>query len=515
MKKLFKYTTLIGILLLTGFVAISCDDVDDIVNPDFDRLFSPIDLKGTISNKTGVRVTWTETNGAEAYILEVIKGADESGEKVGSYTITPDEIPYTVTGLEGETDYTIRVKATTNQGKDDSKWSVITVTTGSEQIFYSVSDDDLKATEVTLRWPAGETATQIILTPGDITHAVTSADITAGAATISGLSSETKYTAKLMNGSKTRGTIEFTTKIDLGDAIAIYPEDDIIAKLDAAEEGDSFVLFPGEYALGDYALTKSITIAGYLSSDKPVIYGRFTCGATINSFTLKTVIMDGEAEGEAQKTNVFEVASGCNLNSLSITDSELRNYQRTLIYNNTSGTSLGDILISNCIISGFGNSGGDGIDIRTGAMSSLTVENSTFNGGFRAFLRVQVTSNVVFKNCTFYKICAIDDSNNSGLFRSSTGGTFEVSKCLFVETGVDSPTNVQSGNWCRNSGNMKATATYSNNVYYSCYNLWVGLYTDPSACNAKELNPQFKDAANSDFTVQNPDVEVGDPRWLP
>jgi hypothetical protein len=84
-----------------------------------------------------------------------------------------------------------------------------------------------------------------------------------------------------------------------------------------------------------------------------------------------------------------------------------------------------------------------------------------------------------------------------------------------VQTGVANPTNASSGNWCKNATNMKATPSYSKNVYYNCGNLWVGLYTNPSDCSATEVNPNFKDAASNDFTVQNVDVTAGDPRWLP
>ena len=64
---------------------------------------------------------------------------------------------------------------------------------------------------------------------------------------------------------------------------------------------------------------------------------------------------------------------------------------------------------------------------------------------------------------------------------------------------------------------MKATYTYANNYYFNCPNLWGNLYKDNHSDVATELDPQFTDAANGDFTVQSQDLkdnQVGDPRWL-
>lgn len=514
MNKLKNIFYILGLSIM--IILPSCSEPDDeITSIDYDRLFSPTELTAKIVNKTGIRLTWNENKQAESYNIEVFANGDLNFEGTPVLSLSDiTEIPYIIEGLEGETSYSIRVQCVSSSIAS-SKWASVAIETEAEQIFSSIAEDDLKATEVTLRWPAGQTATEIVITPGDITHTVTASEIAEGAATITGLTGETEYTAKLMNGTKTRGTLTFTTLVDLGDATGVYPEDDLRAILDAAADGDSFVLFPGEYILGDYTITKAISIAGYKPSDKPVVYGRFLNGSTLSSFTLKSLILDGtpKIDGESKKTHVFEVIAGCNLQSLEISGCEIKNYTRGLLYNNASGTTLGSVTISDCIVTNIDGDGGDGIDVRTGSLASLTVENSTFNTGFRSFLRVQTTSNIVIRNCTFYQLCMIDSSNNTGLFRSSSGGTFSVSDCLFVATGKANPSNASVGNWCK-SGNMKATATYSKNYYYNCNNLWVGQYTSPSACDATEADPQFKDAGNGDFTVQNIDVTAGDPRWL-
>ena len=77
--------------------------------------------------------------------------------------------------------------------------------------------------------------------------------------------------------------------------------------------------------------------------------------------------------------------------------------------------------------------------------------------------------------------------------------------------------NVKSGVWGRTDKLKVSEAVYENNYYYSCPNLWGGIYSDNHANVATEADPQFKDATNGDFTVQNQtliDAQVGDPRWL-
>lgn len=511
MKNIRRKLYFAGIALVLFIVGCS-DPMDEITSLTFDRLFSPTEFKAVVLNKTNALISFNSVRGAEGYVAEVYYRSDSTFSSpyktINGITGSPD----TIKGLEGETKYLIRLKAISSANKE-SKWVTDTITTGAEQVLYAVSDSDLTAKSVVLRWAPGLNVSSVTLSSDGtevVNHTLTSEEIEAGVVSISGLTGSTVYTAKIFNGTKQRGTISFTTLIDIGDAIAVYPDDDLVAMLNAANNGDAFVLMAGNYVLGDYSITKSISISGYKASEKPVIYGKFTCSSTVGYLNLKNVILDGTATSTdvSQRTSVFEVSTGCNLSGLSFTGCEIRNYVRTLIYNNTSGTSLGNIVISDCIVHDFPGTGGDGIDIRTGALTSLKVENSTFYKSFRSFLRLQVSADVTFTNCTLYKICILEDSNNSGLFRASTGGTLSVSNCLFVGIGSTS-----YGNWCKSASNMKATTSYSNNIYYNSPNLWAGYYTSSTGV-ASEANPQFADPTNANFTVGNALVTAGDPRWL-
>jgi hypothetical protein len=502
-------------MIAAVFVAGCSDDIDPLVTSlDTSRLFSPTGLEARVVSQTSVVLTWETVNGATSYNIQFYAKNNNDSTLVKTISgVSFLEVPYTVPGFEGETDYSVLVQAVGNE-IEPSKWIYAAFKTGTEQIFLPVDPDELQATQVTLHWTPGQTATEIVLNPGNIHHALTVSEIAAGAATITGLTGETTYEARLMNGTKTRGKLTFATLIDLGNATAINPGDDLVAILDAAGEGAEFVIFPGTYTLGSYALTKSVKLSGYKSNDKPLIYGQLACGAAV-SIELKSIIFDGKTT-ETTYGQFFNATSGCDVSKLTLTDCEIRNYGNNFIYNNASG-KFGSIQITDCYIHDIPGTGGDGIDFRGGTLGTLTVEKTTFANGFRTFLRMQAAANVAFKYCTFYKISCLDDGNNHGLFRLSTAGSeFEVSNCLFVETGKVNPNNATVGNFCRQAANMQAPSpTYAKNFYFNCGNLWVGLYTDPAQCATKEANPGFADPANGNFHVSSLEIKdvAGDPRW--
>lgn len=516
----YRYLLLLlaGACSATMFVACSDDDLEPIEEIQFSRTLSPIGLEAFIRTQTTIELRWVPREGVQTYVVEFAADSLEFNTIIFTDEVSPQDLPYQAT-FEGETLYSARVKAVGPGTTSDSKWSAIAIRTAAENIFFPITEADLTATEATLKWPAGAEVTHITITPGNTQHTLSADEKAAGEATIEGLTGETTYTAKLMNNTKTRGTATFTTLIDLGGALAINPGDDLVAILDGAEDGASYVIFPGEYELGSYAVTKSVKLSGYLASDKPIIRGQFVCGAAVVSLDLKNLIFRGDEDAAAYIGQFLNTSSSsCNLTTLTIDNCEIRGYKDHLIYNNQSGT-YGTITITNTLVNDIQGAGGDGVDFRGGNLGTLKVENSTFSNGFRNFLRMQVAANVSFKNCTFYKVSIIDNTNNNGLFRmnKSAGGTFEVRNSLFVETGVQNPAAAQAGNFVRQDSYMVDAPVYDNNNVHSCYNLLVGLYTTAAAIDATELDPGFVNAAGGDFTVTNQtiiDNNIGDPRWL-
>ena len=157
MKAINMKTIMLGLATLA---LASCGDVaDEITSIVYGRNFSPTNLEARVVNRTNVRLTWTPVEGATSYNIEVFANDSLSFQGTPDKTITgitAGQIPYTVTGLYGQTQYSFRVQAITEgDASRDSKWSGAYAKTESEQILYTVKDDDITATSVTLRWPAG------------------------------------------------------------------------------------------------------------------------------------------------------------------------------------------------------------------------------------------------------------------------------------------------------------------------------------------------------------------------
>ncbi len=523
MKRNIIYTAfMISLLTMGGTLITSCEDIDPVQELNLRRVLSPTDLSVRIRNQVNIEASWGVVDDrTQSYTLELYEGTSAEGTPVVQQSgIT--STTYTISsGTMGETTYLLRVKAVA-EGIEDSKWAELTTTTLAEQIFNSVASADIAALSVTLRWPAGEAADLITLTPAEgstapvVTYNVTAEDVANGYAVIEGLTEQTEYTAIMTLNGRTRGTVTFKTAIDTGDMTQIAADADLAAALDAAEEGESFVLMGTNYELGSYAVTKSFSLTSLDPNSPAIVHGRFTVSTPVSSITLANIVFDGQGDTD----NILELKdAAANLGTLTIEGCEIRNMGKHIMYNNAKGT-FGDIIINNCIIDGIDDGGGDGFDIRGGSLQSLTVTNTTISNGVRTLLRCQVanTVNVTFQNCTFYNICTLDNSNNSGLFqmdKTNDGSLLTVKSCLVYGVGTDSPSATESGTWARSS-KFKASAEYSNNYYYNCPNLWASLYKDDHSAVATEADPAFADAANGDFTLTNEDLiynQVGDPRW--
>lgn len=508
MNKLKNIIYILGlsmVVILTG-----CSEPDDEVKSiDFERVFSPTKFEARTVSRTNIRLTWNLVKNAENYIIEVFDNGDLNFEGTPVRIISDvTESPFTIEGLDGETAYSIRIQAV-SEGINSSKWSTATATTDAEQIFENIGDDDLKATEVTLRWLAGAEVTEIVVTPGDIKYTLSSEEKADGVATITGLTGETKYTAKLMNGLKVRGTLEFTTTVDLGNAIPVNPGDDLETLLAEAQDGDAFAIFPGTYgASTKFVIKKNVEIKAVRPNDKPVISGYFTIedGA---SLLLREIVLDG-TDNEANQAIIFNTA-GVEYGALTVEGCEIKNHDKGLFYLNVA-SSVEAITFNNCIISNIVCNGGDFMDSRLGAIKTLTLSNSTvYNScAARDFIRYDD------KSSDFPTISSVINITNNTLVGISNADSKRILYIRFKNNAINFTNNIVT-NTLGTFSNQKNTAvpTFNKNNYYAAPGLFTGgsttgLFFDDSATS---YDPQFKNAADGDFTVGNLDVTAGDPRW--
>ncbi len=383
---------------------------------------------------------------ATSYTIELYENQDMTFEGTPKTYEGITDNTYTVEGLLGETQYTARIRALSEE-INESKWSAVSFMTEAENIFNSVKDENIEAHAVTLTWDAIDaTATKIVLSAdgkADITYTLKSTDIANKKAYIDGLEESTSYTAKLYNVDKLRGTVTFKTAIDFQGKTPVYEGDDLATVLEGAADGANIVLVSGSFVLGDYTLNKSVIISGYDKANMPTIYGRLQPEAGASSIEINNVIFRGDTPGaEELVSNFIELQGGANISTLTVSGCEIRNYKNQILYCNVTAT-LGTALFENCWADNITGSGGDGFDLRANTiLGTLTIQNSTFSNGIRTFLRCNMTSATVnVTNCTFYKVCSYDGgSNNNGLFLmdkvSTSTGKLTVERCVFSQIGV-------------------------------------------------------------------------------
>lgn len=509
--------------LLTIIFNYSCEDnrADELTSIDYERLFSPIDISALVINKVDARIDWAPNEEAESYTLEVF--ANDNLTFTGTPVrviegVTESQIPYTISELDGETRYSVRIKAVTS-GKTDSKWTGVTFMTAQEDISLPLGPDDIRPTSVTLRWIPGRVINQIKLEPGGIIHAVTAEEVAAGAANIEGLTGSTKYTATLLNGTKVRATITFETLLDLGGAIEVTPEDDFKSMLAAAADGDAFALHPGKYGDGSkVTVNKSIEIRGVFPNDKPVISGYISLddGA---SLLLKDIILDGSEQAAAEVDNhaiVFGTAS-VTYGHLTVDGSIIRNINKGLFYLNVASL-VETITFNDNIIHDVKSSGSDFMDSRAGAFNNLNFTNNTVYNSVpeRDFLRYDDKSGN-FPTAT--SIINIDHNTLYGV--SANTSSRRLLYVRFVGNEITFTNNLVSemNGIFTNQANTDPNPTFGGNNFFNSPNLFSesGSSSKFFDDSATKLDPGFVNPGNGDFTVTNIVLkakETGDPRWL-
>ncbi len=519
MKK--KYFKSIVFGLATVALA-SCSDVaDEITSIVYNRNFSPTSVEAKVRNRTNIELSWNLGDGVTNYNVEVY--ANDSltfaGSPVKSFSVSPDEVPVLIKGLEGETQYSFRVQATDGNSSRDSKWSSAYAKTEAEQIFKNVAEEDIKGSSVTLRWTAGEQAATIVLTPGDIVYNVTADDIAAGAATVTGLTPETEYKALLKSASgKTRGTITFKTGIDLADTdILVKAGDDISAAIKNAPEGYRLVVEPGEYGIatdeaafgGSITISKQLTIKGLRQNEHPVIKGRFKVEAP---FAVDQVTLDGTGTDGGQ---CFDFTAEGEVESLTVTNSEVKNYTKGFYYVNKAA-KIGQIDIDNCLISNIECEGGDMFDCRAGAILKLNITNNTIWNSCKGRDLVRYDD----KSSNFEGVAPVITLDHNTIVGACNDAGKRILYVRFKGNSINFTNNIVASS-AGNFSNQKNTAepTFSNNIYFEAD----GFVTSGANANAlfvdgegTILDPQFADAANGNFTIGNDNVKdkkAGDPRW--
>lgn len=474
----------IGFLLTLAvmFLNTGCKDevFTEITELETDRLFSPIGIEAKVTNRTQVVISWTKNTLAESYTLEVFE--NDSLTFTGSPVLTVDgitnlDIPYTISaGLIGQTQYSIRIKAI-GVGIDESKWNGVYVKTGSEQIMEEVVEADVTASQVTINWPAGETATHIVVSGGasPVNHTVTAAEIAAGSAVVTGLTEDTNYEIRLMKDDKIRGTRQFSTLMDLTAAgtVVVATGEDLLAAISAAAPGTRIVINPtnagDEFLVGgaNVDIDKALSIRGYLKSKMPVVHAQFLANTNDAALTVRDVVLNGLSEG-VYRDHVLQLkVTGVDAGEFIFRDCVITNYNKSLVSGASNiFVSIAAFDIINSKVSNVLTNSADCIDVRSGCIISSKLINSTFYN--------------VAPARDFYRL---DDASASFVGKSTT---VEVDRCTFFDVSDNASRRLL---YIRFADNQ---VTFKNSLVVST----LGYHTNQNATNVSFANNYYFESPN-------------------
>ncbi|MBN2236921.1 MAG: DUF4957 domain-containing protein [Bacteroidales bacterium] len=502
--------------LFLTFLNSSCTryDVDLIEELAVDREFAPVALTARVRNQTIVELNWTVDENVDHYLVEFSADDPNFTTIFTSAEVKAAHLPVQI-ALEGETVYAIRVKAVSARGLADSKWAIAEATTLTEQLMLASQPGDILALEATFRWVPNINVTQILINPGEITHDITAQEKIYGVATVTGLISETEYTAQLLNGTKVRGTSTFTTGIDIGDNTLVTVDDDLFQLIADAADGDILLLEAGDYTaqVGTITLDKSLTIQGLRSYNKPLLKVSFS----IVTGAADVGIIDLDLTGDLPLllTDVVRYTATGNFNSLLVSGCNIHDYDRSFIAGNVTDAIVQSVTVENCIVTNVLTNGGDFIDFRNSDALNVSVTTSTFNNcaPARDFIRLDaagtsnntgLTLNVLLENCTIYGCSNTADRIFYVRFASNA---VTARNNLFAETTA----------YYSNQSTTDPVAVFFNNNYFNAPTFFDSTQKLYDATDTyTDLDPGFVNAAAGDFTVTNQtllDNEVGDPRW--
>jgi hypothetical protein len=417
-------------MVLIGFSSCEDSNIEEITSLKTDQVFSPTGLSAVVISKVNVKLEWKVVNGAKSYTIEIFDNANFTGTPVKLIpNVTAVQVPYTVTGLAGNTQYYVRVKAI-GDGISDSKYVSAGFKTEPEQIFQDIAAGKLTATSVTLNWPVGENVSTITLSPGGVSRAVTPAELAAGEVTFTGLTPKTAYTATLLLNSAIRGTKTFTTPAQLptgADVVVLTATDDLAAMITAATKSTRFVILEGTKYDATVATVLpagiDISIIGEVAPVKPVVsFTQFILPTSGGKLHFENVDLTAYAKGDetlplsSRRQYIVNQSTASNFDEVSFENCNIRNFVNTPIrIQSANAIVINKVIVNNCIIDnisiadagpGTGNYSFINSNVATGKINNITLTNNTFsNIGYGLILHNAAPStSVTVDNNTFYNV---------------------------------------------------------------------------------------------------------------
>ena len=555
MKRL-KYS--LGVLLTLAATFVSCSDkMDWEVDPTLDRCFSATSLSVSTSSteaEVAFDASMMKTKGAEKFEIQITSenladdDAWDKSDKVQKYET--EESPYTITNLIGDTEYSLRIRATSSQ-KTASRWvhyasdSKTTFKTKAEQIFNALSSSDIFEDHVNLSWIAGMDVTHIEIAKASdkenvTTITLTADEIAAGKYTVTNLDANTSYTATIYKDNAKRGQLQFTTpaampaanfKYTLPSNVTIISNDlinEIAAQAKAAagnETNYSATLGIPAGATVEFHGTSdtdggntninlpdgmSITFFGLAGGDAPTIKMQKNLDIAGSHAYVKFQNVKLVDDGAKYFINQ---SKSCTINEFSMEDCDVKGLETSFFrLQGSEAKAIGKLTLKNTIFtnlcSGYGFIH---VDASSGAghVDNVEIDGCTFNSicvGGKIFIFSKKTNmqDITIKNSTFY------NCNGGGNyfvdFNDAKFGpeTFTIENCVFGKS-ADEATDKN----IRSKTVPSVINSYSTKDFYKVIK---GV-----TATGKTSAELFANPDSGDFTLKAGilNEKAGDPRWYP
>lgn len=536
-----KYIAVQGaMMLMASFAAVSCIDGNDWdEDSTYDRLFSPTESNVSVSAQaTQAEVKWSTVKDAESYIIEISTDSLHNEAAMGGANAivfgqdgTVTTSPYTLTNLQPDTKYFLRIKSVA-AAKAESKWTYLTdksFKTKTEQI---IEHYDVAWNNVILSWPANSAVDHIEVMDdnGQIVQTIMldASAIRDGAYNVTGLSPISSYQVTLYNGSAKRGVISFTTPAKVPDAdkvIYLAPADSINNTLfeELAAEGISSVtvaLPAGSTYYNASTVTipdgLSVNFYGIAGGEQPTlaisllnIAGKHDV-LTFENLTITSAGKD--ADGNDKTAEYFiNQSTACEVGSIEFSNCLLEGFTNTPFRLQGSDVKvINQLTYSNCLIftSNLDKYAVIHVDASSGkgVVNNILLSRTTVAGASKSFIYCNKTDfdSLIIEDCT------LSGLSNSGRYFMDCAATNGPSTFIIRNTLLGSLMEGSKG------ARSKTTPTVDNS-YITTDVVFAGNAIAGFNEYDKPETSLFKDPANRDFTIIDSSFDgkksCGDPRW--
>lgn len=535
LKSLFIYLC-VGVAIFS-----SCDrNVNDwTVEAGEDRLFKPLIFEASTLRPTSIQIKHTKVLDAATYLFEFSKDenfaeivkevvilADTLTEFAPSNTMTKIEYRTWFDGLDGTSDYWVRMRAENADGSLQSKYSVFQFTTPAEQIFKRVISS---VNTLTFVWEPTDRVTNIVLWKGEKesaddetkvaeieNHTLTNEEKEAGSYTFKNLEMGESYIAKIFNNDILRGTYNSKTFGIAGSTIYEVPTNisvgdlsGIVADMAATGKQNITLYFaPGE----EYEMDGTIIIPAGVKNFSFV--GSQDNDGTLSQlnnvyFAIETEIENVDFQNLRINSNggfTFQIGAQ-KFHNLTFESCDITNVNSVVRLH--SG-AVGDyIKFNNCIISHTG--GWSFLNVGSGCtINKIDVMNSTLSEFNTRIADIRVKVDIRFKNVTLVNI--EEKMTHLWLLDNNSRPTLVIEDCIFAGPNGGQKLHSTNGNY----GNISISygGSYKTNDLIEDSRPLTDITEVPL-----DVYGLFENPANGDFHIKKGvgfagTGVAGDPRWF-